>query len=96
MLEEIEFHRLAKLRLEVDEPEELYVLVSFISFFLHIIILAEIRTAGCFPMKNPMIVSPRKQNAPCSLSIASNITRLLQTIQWSRRLVKLLLFLFDV
>ena len=25
MLEEIEFHRLAKLRLEVDEPEELYV-----------------------------------------------------------------------
>ena len=23
MLEEIEFHRLAKLRLEVDEPEEL-------------------------------------------------------------------------
>jgi len=27
MLEEIEFHRLAKLRLEVDEPEELYVQV---------------------------------------------------------------------
>jgi Eukaryotic translation initiation factor 3 subunit 7 (eIF-3) len=24
MLEEIEFHRLAKLRLDVDEPEELY------------------------------------------------------------------------
>ena len=27
MLEEIEFHRLSKLRLEVDEPEELYVQV---------------------------------------------------------------------
>lgn len=27
MLEEIEFHRLAKLRLEVDEPEELYFLL---------------------------------------------------------------------
>lgn len=25
MLEEIEFHRLAKLRLEVDDPEDLYV-----------------------------------------------------------------------
>jgi hypothetical protein len=25
MLEEIEFHRLAKLRLEVDAPEDLYV-----------------------------------------------------------------------
>lgn len=25
MLEEVEFHRLAKLRLEVDEPENLYV-----------------------------------------------------------------------
>lgn len=25
MLEEVEFHRLAKLRLEVDEPEELWV-----------------------------------------------------------------------
>ncbi len=28
MLEEIEFHRLAKLRLEVDEPEELSVPTS--------------------------------------------------------------------
>lgn len=28
MLEEIEFHRLAKLRLEVDDPEDLYVLSS--------------------------------------------------------------------
>ena len=28
MLEEIEFHRLSKLRLEVDEPEELYVIPS--------------------------------------------------------------------
>ena len=28
MLEEIEFHRLAKLRLEVDEPEELYVQIQ--------------------------------------------------------------------
>lgn len=28
MLEEIEFHRLAKLRLEVDDPEDLYVAVS--------------------------------------------------------------------
>lgn len=27
MLEEIEFHRLSKLRLEVDEPEDLYVFV---------------------------------------------------------------------
>lgn len=37
MLEEIEFHRLAKLRLEVDEPENLYdpqctVSISFLSF----------------------------------------------------------------
>jgi hypothetical protein len=32
MLEEIEFHRLAKLRLDVDEPEELYP-TSF--FLLH-------------------------------------------------------------
>lgn len=30
MLEEIEFHRLAKLRLEVDEPEDLSVLFNFI------------------------------------------------------------------
>jgi translation initiation factor 3 subunit D len=30
MLEEIEFHRLAKLRLDVDEPEELY--LPFFSF----------------------------------------------------------------
>jgi hypothetical protein len=31
MLEEIEFHRLAKLRLEVDEPDELCVLSSLLS-----------------------------------------------------------------
>lgn len=31
MLEEVEFHRLAKLRLEVDEPEDLYV-ISHLSY----------------------------------------------------------------
>jgi hypothetical protein len=37
MLEEIEFHRLAKLRLEVDEPEELYVTLAirYTSFRTH-------------------------------------------------------------
>ena len=30
MLEEIEFHRLAKLRMEVDEPEDLYVPSGFL------------------------------------------------------------------
>lgn len=35
MLEEVEFHRLAKLRLEVDEPEDLYVL-SYHPFFDHV------------------------------------------------------------
>lgn len=39
MLEEIEFHRLAKLRLEVDEPEELCVLLSFYSMCLVYIIV---------------------------------------------------------
>lgn len=32
MLEEIEFHRLAKLRLEVDEPDELYVQIRKLKF----------------------------------------------------------------
>jgi translation initiation factor 3 subunit D len=35
MLEEIEFHRLAKLRLEVDEPEELWVYLFFRSLAIH-------------------------------------------------------------
>jgi hypothetical protein len=30
MLEEIEFHRLAKLRLEVDDPVDLWVILSFL------------------------------------------------------------------
>jgi len=34
MLEEIEFHRLAKLRLEVDEPDNLYVFHYIIDFRL--------------------------------------------------------------
>ena len=28
MLEEIEFHRLAKLRLDVDDPEDMYVFID--------------------------------------------------------------------
>ena len=41
MLEEIEFHRLAKLRLEVDEPEELWVYLLFRSLAIYQSILSE-------------------------------------------------------
>lgn len=67
MLEEIEFHRLAKLRLEVDEPDELYVLLLFMVFVLHIFAFTEIRMAGCLPTKSPMIVSRPKRNGPYNL-----------------------------
>ncbi len=37
MLEEIEFHRLAKLRLEVDDPEDLWVMVAKLHFIIELI-----------------------------------------------------------
>jgi Eukaryotic translation initiation factor 3 subunit 7 (eIF-3) len=67
MLEEIEFHRLAKLRLEVDEPDELCALLSFMILVLHLIVLAGIRMVDYLPMRNLMIASPPKRNAPYSL-----------------------------
>jgi hypothetical protein len=67
MLEEIEFHRLAKLRLEVDEPDELCVLLLFMVFVLHIFAFTGIHMAGCLPMKNPMIASRPKRNGPYNL-----------------------------
>ena len=81
MLEEIEFHRLAKLRLEVDEPDELCVLIFLVLYIIVPTRHTETLTADYLPMKNLMIVSRPKQNAPFSLWIASNTTRLPRTIR---------------
>jgi hypothetical protein len=53
MLEEIEFHRLAKLRLEVDEPEELWVSKKVNLLLLLITINTEIHTDDFSHMTNP-------------------------------------------
>jgi hypothetical protein len=45
MLEEIEFHRLAKLRLEVDEPEELYVQIRKLKVNVYLLVQGFIRTS---------------------------------------------------
>lgn len=47
MLEEIEFHRLAKLRLEVDDPEDLWVSESAHAIFADFISQRNIRTSLC-------------------------------------------------
>jgi hypothetical protein len=48
MLEEIEFHRLAKLKLEVDEPEELYATkIIFVKIFAHLLLQRNIWAFIC-------------------------------------------------
>jgi hypothetical protein len=55
MLEEIEFHRLAKLRLEVDEPEELYVPFEE-NVMQKLINKLEILMVDFLPMRSPTTV----------------------------------------
>lgn len=71
MLEEIEFHRLAKLRLEVDEPEELLAptMHLFISIS-NIDIVPGILTVVSLLMTSLTIVSPPKPKNPSSWWIA--------------------------
>lgn len=73
MLEEIEFHRLAKLRLEVDEPENMYVL-CLLNFRVFTSNLA-IRTAACSHTISLSIVSQPKPRNPCSSLTVSSTTR---------------------
>jgi hypothetical protein len=79
MLEEIEFHRLAKLRLEVDEPDELYVL-PVVFHTLSYTNVTGIPMAGYLPTRSRTTASRPRRNAPFSLWIVSSITQLLRTI----------------
>jgi hypothetical protein len=65
MLEEIEFHRLAKLRLEVDEPEELYVQIQKLKVNVYLVD-AGIHTADFLHMISPTTVLPQKRRNLCS------------------------------
>lgn len=73
MLEEIEFHRLAKLRLEVDEPEELSVSKISIMFTALNKWTLGTPTDDCLRTKNRMIALQLKPNVPFSWWIVSNI-----------------------
>ena len=75
MLEEIEFHRLAKLRLEVDEPEEMY-LLPFGPPRFELTSLPVNHTAVFILIIRHMIALPPKQSVHFNLLTELNITQL--------------------
>lgn len=77
MLEEIEFHRLSKLRLEVEEPEEMYVRpVWFMYQYISLKCSIERVTVACTRTTRATIASPLSQRNHCNLLIVLNTTLL--------------------
>ena len=81
MLEEIEFNRLAKLRLEVDEPENVYVHCVGHIQPLSCRHTAEVRMESSILTIKPTIVSIPSLNARFNPWIVSNIIRQHRTIR---------------
>lgn len=87
MLEEIEFHRLAKLRLEVDEPDELYATKFCCNEFVKSdwLSITE-KHMGVFSRMTSLTTALlQKPRNLCNLWIVSSTTRRLQTIPSSNR-----------
>ena len=77
MLEEIEFHRLSKLRLEVDEPEDMLVdpfVRSSLSHFLSWVALSVSRMDVYSPTTRPTIAFRPKRSVLFNLWTVSNTT----------------------
>ena len=87
MLEEIEFHRLAKLRLEVDEPEELCFYLFFHSLAIHQSIFSE--TYGrLFAYDKTYNCVTTKTEKPLQLVDCTNTIRPPLTIQSSNKSIQ--------
>ena len=85
MLEEIEFHRLAKLRLEVDDPEDLYVTPSESSDLNLRVCSSAIHMAVSSPTIKHTIVLPRRPRSPFNWWIVSSTIQQPRTIQSCKR-----------
>ena len=79
MLEEVEFHRLSKLRLEVDEPEELYVTFAFA--FIGAYCVAAVHTVVCLHTTSRLTESRPRRRGHSNWSIASSTTLRRRTIR---------------